>query len=634
MLLSIIVPCYNEQDTIGEVLTRVQDLDLRVPKEVIVVDDGSSDASADIVALHSSVRLIRHQKNLGKGAAIKTGIEQSRGEILLIQDADMEYFPDDIPSLVEPILRNEADLVLGSRIRGSHKGMSSSHLMGNLILSLIATVLFAKLVTDLMTGYKAVRRSVFQECIPISTGFEVEAEVVAKALDRGFRLREVPIRYEYRRTGVSKINWKYAVASIGQLLRVRIHIILVILIFALGFAIRYVGASYASANSLALDPDAQGYMSLAKGILQLSYTIPREPVFPLAATLSFLVFGPSVQAFRMTSVALGSLVILASYKLGEYASSRTAGLFLATMVALNPFLAWNSTRGLREELFSLLLICLVCHVMSSAGHLFYSKARVFDALLIIGLILTNLEGVAIALAICIFVLWYSNLRGQRQPIGYLMIVLLSTMASVLGWALFSWVQFGNPFETTTGQGSWWYAYEFGVNRRITVFEYLFGYHSSLQLALIWTRGMLRIAAGLYSLYLGSVGLVLAIIGFLYLLRFPRTLSVHLCTVVFVGSVAFFFGVSSGADFRLLYPLFPLFYSFVAAALVAISGLVSNWDRALQSHGFSLIIPVTKKLKINLQARHLCYLLLLYVILQEIWIYVNYFPAFLGLPKPP
>lgn len=221
MLLSVLIPCYNEQDSVGDVLVRLEQVDIPMPSEVIVIDDGSSDASPDIVSSHSSVRLIRHQRNLGKGAAIRTGIRESRGDVLLIQDADMEYFPEDIPGLLRPLLRNEADFVLGSRIIGTRRGMSLTHLVGNLFLSLAVTILFAKLVTDLATGYKVFRREVLQECAPSSSDFEMDAEIVAKALKKGYRMREVPIHYEYRRTGVSKIRLKHGIVSLLQIFRVR-----------------------------------------------------------------------------------------------------------------------------------------------------------------------------------------------------------------------------------------------------------------------------------------------------------------------------------------------------------------------------------------------------------------------------
>jgi glycosyltransferase involved in cell wall biosynthesis len=618
LLLSIIIPCYNEQDSIGELLSRLEGIHLPLDKEVIVIDDGSSDGSADVVKRYSSVKLIRHERNLGKGAAVKTGIEHSTGDLILIQDADMEYFPEDIPSLVSPILQDEADFVLGSRIRGTHQGMSLSHLVGNLLLSLAATVLLAKPITDLMTGYKVFKRKVLEGFAISSTAFEVDAELVANAVEEGYRLREVPIRYQYRRTGVSKIGWKHAVGTLAQLFRIRTHVVLLFFLFVLGFGLRYAGVNYATTNSLELVADAQGYIMLATSITHLSYPLAREPGFPLVEAFSFLIFGSGVGVFRMTTAILGSLVILASYKLGESLHSRASGLMVAAMVAIDPFLVWNSTRGLREELFSLILILLVYHTITATRHQFKSKMGVIDALLAVGLTLTKLEGAAIAVGVCVFALWYANLKAWRKPIVYISTILLSTLAALAGWALFSWIQFGDPAATMTAQGALWYAYEFGAPKSVTALEYLVGYHTPFQLASMWVLGMLRIMNNLFSLYLGILGFALGIIGLFYLVRLPHTITVHIALLASIAPVAFFFGVAYGADYRLLYPLFPLFYCLVAVAVAVLTKLTQNWDRMLANYGLSFSVPVTKRMRINLRPSHFCYVLLLCVICHEIW----------------
>ena len=221
MKLSIIVPCYNERETLGEVLQRLMKLQLLCEVEVIVVDDGSTDGSAKVVEKFPKVQLIRHEVNKGKGAALKTGIEKSSGDFILIQDADLEYFPEDIPKLIDPILSDKADVVLGSRFLGKPEGMSRSHLFANKLLSCATRILFNSKITDVMTGYKVFPRKAFEGISIISRSFDIETELVGNFLKLGLRVVEVPIQYRYRRSGKSKIMWKHGFASLWTLLRIR-----------------------------------------------------------------------------------------------------------------------------------------------------------------------------------------------------------------------------------------------------------------------------------------------------------------------------------------------------------------------------------------------------------------------------
>jgi len=220
--LSIIVPCYNEEETIGEVLRQLVSVQLPCEVEVIAVDDGSTDQSVRVIEEFSNIHLIKHGINKGKGAAVRTGLERSSGDIILIQDADLEYFPGDIRKLLEPILMGEADVVLGSRMLDRPKGMSRSHLVANKVLSCATRLLFGSTTTDLMTGYKLFTRSAFQEVTLDSASFEVEAELVGKFLRRGLRVVEVPIQYEYRKTGKAKIRWSHGVRSLWTLLKIKV----------------------------------------------------------------------------------------------------------------------------------------------------------------------------------------------------------------------------------------------------------------------------------------------------------------------------------------------------------------------------------------------------------------------------
>ena len=153
--VSIIIPCYNEEESIERVLKQVLAVKLPIEKEVIVVDDGSTDKSAELTQKFNDVTLVRHEINRGKGVAIRTGVEKANGDIAIIQDADLEYDPKDIPALIEPILTGDADVVLGSRFKKDVKGMSFSHNISNKALSFFTSILLGVEITDVMTGYKA-----------------------------------------------------------------------------------------------------------------------------------------------------------------------------------------------------------------------------------------------------------------------------------------------------------------------------------------------------------------------------------------------------------------------------------------------------------------------------------------------
>lgn len=217
--VSIIIPCFNEEGTISEVIEKVKAVELGVEKEIVVVDDGSTDSSFERAKKHDGVIVVRHERNMGKGAAVKTGIAHSTGDIIVIQDADLEYFPEDIPGIIEPLLRGEADAVFGSRFMGSIEGMSLSHRIGNKVLSWATRTLFGAKITDMMTGYKAFRREVVSGVELKSRRFEFEPEITAKLLKRGARVVEVPIKYSVRRVGEAKIRWKDGLTCLWWLLK-------------------------------------------------------------------------------------------------------------------------------------------------------------------------------------------------------------------------------------------------------------------------------------------------------------------------------------------------------------------------------------------------------------------------------
>jgi glycosyltransferase involved in cell wall biosynthesis len=225
---TLLVPAYNEQDTIEDVLRRAGALDLDA--ELLVVDDGSTDGTVSAVErvqadLGDRVRLLRHERNRGKGAAVRTGIQASRGEFLVIQDADLEYDPRDIPKLVGPLLEGVADVVYGTRLRGGEPQRAHLfwHYAGNRFLSLLTNVLFNTTISDMEVGYKAFRGDMIRGIELSSNGFGFEPEITAKLLRQGsVRLYEIPISY-YGRTYAEgkKITWRDGVKAVLVLLRFR-----------------------------------------------------------------------------------------------------------------------------------------------------------------------------------------------------------------------------------------------------------------------------------------------------------------------------------------------------------------------------------------------------------------------------
>ncbi|HEX4520293.1 MAG TPA: glycosyltransferase family 2 protein [Gaiellaceae bacterium] len=221
MKVSFLIPAYNEQATIGEVLTRIAALGLDA--QVIVVDDGSTDATAAI-AEASGATVIR-QANQGKGAAIRAAIAAADGEIAVIQDADMEYDPADVPELIDPIVRGVADVVFGSRLRGGRpqRAFLFWHLVGNRFLSLLTCILFNTTLSDMETGYKAFRLEVLRSLDLRENSFGLEPEITGKVCRRKLRIYELPISY-YGRTHDEgkKITWRDGFRAIWVLFRVRL----------------------------------------------------------------------------------------------------------------------------------------------------------------------------------------------------------------------------------------------------------------------------------------------------------------------------------------------------------------------------------------------------------------------------
>ncbi len=222
-LLSVLMPVYNEEKTLQRVVEAVQAVD--ISKEIILVDDGSRDGSAAIIddlANGDEVRVYHHSRNMGKGAAVRTAVGHARGELVLIQDADLEYDPNDYASLVAPILSGKADVVFGSRAFSSHTAYSFWFVMGNKLVTLATNILYDCYISDMETCYKVMRREVAQGLRLESRGFEIEPEITAKLIKAGHRIYEVPISYAARsREEGKKLTWHDGLKAIRTLLRYR-----------------------------------------------------------------------------------------------------------------------------------------------------------------------------------------------------------------------------------------------------------------------------------------------------------------------------------------------------------------------------------------------------------------------------
>ncbi len=238
--LSIIVPVYNEVDTIAEILRRVRAVDLKVSvgygsevgsvveieREIVVVDDGSTDGTRELLRqLHepAETEILWHDENQGKGAAVRTGLQHATGDIMLIQDADLEYDPRDYPSLLQPILENRSQVVYGSRFRGGPtRAMFFWHMVGNRLLTLVTNVLYDSILSDMETCYKVFTREVAEQLDLRASGWGFDPEITAQVLKLGYRIYEVPITYTGREFEEGKkIGWRDGLTVLWTLLKYR-----------------------------------------------------------------------------------------------------------------------------------------------------------------------------------------------------------------------------------------------------------------------------------------------------------------------------------------------------------------------------------------------------------------------------
>ncbi len=225
MELSIVMPVYNEEDTVEEIVGRV--LAEEHEKQLIIVDDGSTDATPEIVRRLAeqhpgAISLVIRTENRGKGAAVRTGLKRVTGDVVIIQDADLEYDPADYEVLLDPIEEGIADVVYGSRFLGVHRVLFFWHYLGNRFLTFLTNVLYNVNLTDMETCYKAIRTSLLEEITLRSNRFDIEPEITAKVLKRGARLYEVPIKYAGRTYSEGKkLGWRDGLQAIWTLLKYR-----------------------------------------------------------------------------------------------------------------------------------------------------------------------------------------------------------------------------------------------------------------------------------------------------------------------------------------------------------------------------------------------------------------------------
>ena len=223
-LLSVVMPVYNERTTIETIIRRVLAVPLRL--QLIVVDDGSTDGTrSELERLKAELgfTLILQPANAGKGAALRRGFEEVTGDLVVIQDADLEYSPEEFPDLISLICQGRADVVYGSRFLGRHRVFLFTHYAGNRLLTLITNVLYNTMLSDMETCYKVMRTEVLRSFTLHSNGFGIEPELTAKIFKRGYRVYEVPITYDGRSYDEGKkITWRDGVVALWVLLKYRL----------------------------------------------------------------------------------------------------------------------------------------------------------------------------------------------------------------------------------------------------------------------------------------------------------------------------------------------------------------------------------------------------------------------------
>jgi glycosyltransferase involved in cell wall biosynthesis len=222
-LVSVIMPVYNERETLPEILARVRAVGVR--KEIVVVDDGSTDGTREVLREEEQkgdLKVLYHEVNKGKGAAVRTGLEHASGDFIIIQDADLEYDPRDYPKLLKPLLEGQAEVVYGSRFMEFGGTMFFLQALGNRMVTLVTNLLYGTALSDMETCYKVFRAEVIRSIPLRSRRFELEPEITAKLLKRGYRIHEVPISYQGREYHEGKkLTWRDGITALWTLIKYR-----------------------------------------------------------------------------------------------------------------------------------------------------------------------------------------------------------------------------------------------------------------------------------------------------------------------------------------------------------------------------------------------------------------------------
>lgn len=231
MKISIIIPAFNEEKTISELIRRVKkvNLGMKIIKEIIVVDDASTDKTYKKVQRIRGIRLLHHKINKGKGAAIKTALSSARGDVILIQDADLEYDPNDYSRLVQPIVEGSTSVVYGTRLKsyplrltGRRRTPLISHYLGNKLLTFVTNLLYGNGLTDMETCYKVFSRKALKGIELKASRFDFEPEITAKIMKRGYKIKEIPIKVNPRGYDEGKkISWKDGFIAVWTLIKYR-----------------------------------------------------------------------------------------------------------------------------------------------------------------------------------------------------------------------------------------------------------------------------------------------------------------------------------------------------------------------------------------------------------------------------
>ena len=230
MKLTVLIPVYNEEATVAELIKKVKDVRInKVRKEILVINDGSTDKTNQILSKIRGIKIITHNKNKGKGSAVRTGLKKATGDMLIIQDADLEYNPKDFKKLIDPILKGKSEVVYGTRLKnyplilfGENKTPLPQNLIANKALTLFTNILYGSNLTDMETCYKVFSKKVYKDLNLVSKGFEIEPEITAKILLKKIKIVEVPIKVKPRGYEEGKkISWKDGFIAIYTLLKYR-----------------------------------------------------------------------------------------------------------------------------------------------------------------------------------------------------------------------------------------------------------------------------------------------------------------------------------------------------------------------------------------------------------------------------